>query len=47
MKGGETFSCINEIDGWYVMTYLDKNTDGEVYAFIDSDAATVTWNSGY
>ena len=47
MKGGETFSCINEIDGWYVISYSDKNTDGEVFAFIDSDAATVTWNSGY
>ena len=43
MKGGETFSCINEIDGWYVMSYLDKNTDGEVYAFVDSDAANVNW----
>ena len=47
MKGGEPFSCINEIDGWYVISYSDKNTDGEVFAFIDSDAATVTWNSGY
>ena len=43
MKGGEKFSCINEIDGWYVILYSDKNTDGEVYAFIDSDAANVNW----
>lgn len=47
MKAGTTFDCINEIDGWYVMIYDGKDSDGGCYAFVDSDAATVDWNRSF
>lgn len=38
---GYEFSCVDEIDGWYLVRYDAKNTDGSVLAYIDSAAAQV------
>lgn len=46
MKAGTSFACVNEIDGWYMMIYDGKDSDGGCYAFIDSDAASVDWKDG-
>ena len=45
MKAGTSFTCMDEIDGWYMMIYDGKDADGSCYAFIDSDAAWVDWNN--
>lgn len=41
MKSGEKIICIDEIAGWYVIQYSGKNADGNILAFVDSDAVTM------
>lgn len=43
MNAGTTVDCLDEIDGWYMIRYSGKGADGEVYAFVDSDAVNVNW----
>ena len=43
MNAGTDVTCVDEIDGWYMICYSGKGAEGEVYAFIDSDAVSVNW----
>ena len=43
MNAGVSVECLDEIDGWYMIRYSGKGADGEVFAFIDSDAVSVNW----
>lgn len=43
MNAGASVECLDEIDGWYMIRYSGKGADGEVFAFIDSDAVSVNW----
>lgn len=43
MNAGTDVTCVDEIDGWYMICYSGKGADGEVYAFINSDAVNVSW----
>ena len=41
LKEGETVVCLDKIEGWYVLWYSGKNTDGQILAFVDADAVNV------
>ena len=41
LKEGETVVCLDKIEGWYVLWYSGKNTDGQILAFVDSDAVNM------
>ena len=41
LKEGETVVCLDKIEGWYVLWYSGKNTDGQILAFVDADAVNM------
>ena len=34
VKPGYEFTCVGEINGWYVLAYSSKNTDGVVLVYV-------------
>lgn len=36
VSSGYSFGCLDCIDGWYLLRYIDKTTDGEVFVYVDS-----------
>lgn len=36
VKAGYEFTCVGEIDGWYMLAYSSKNTDGTVLVYVRS-----------
>lgn len=41
VKAGYEFTCVGEINGWYVIAYQSKNTDGTVLVYLPSYDAEV------
>ena len=41
VKAGYAFTCVGEINGWYVIAYQSKNTDGTVLVYLPSYDADV------
>lgn len=46
VSSGYSFECVDCIDGWYMLRYSDKATDGEVFVFVDTYDAQVTGFGG-
>lgn len=42
VNSGYAFTCVGEINGWYVMAYHSKNTDGTVLVYVSAGDAQVT-----
>ncbi len=43
LNAGEQIECLDEIEGWYMIRYSGKGVDGQVFAFVDSDAVSINW----
>ena len=41
MNAGTTVEWIDVIDGWCMIHYSGKGADGDIFAFVDSDAVTM------
>ncbi len=41
VKAGYQFTCVGEIDGWYMLAYKSKSTDGTVIVYLPSQDADV------
>ena len=41
VKAGYEFTCVGEINGWYVIAYQSKNTDGTVLVYLPTYDAEV------
>lgn len=41
VKAGYSFTCVGEINGWYVVAYQSKSTDGTVLVYLPSYDADV------
>ena len=41
VKAGYAFTCVGEINGWFVVAYQSKNTDGTVLVYLPSYDAEV------
>ena len=40
MNAGASVECLDEIDGWYMIRYSGKGADGDIFAFVDSNAVS-------
>lgn len=47
LKKGESFVCVDEVDGWYLVIGENTGTDGGAYLFVDSDDVYVDWANPY
>ena len=47
LKKGEAFTCVDEVDGWVLVTGQDTGTDGGAYLFVSADDVYVDWNHAY
>lgn len=43
VKAGYEFTCLAEVNGWYMLAYESKSTDGMVIVYLPASAADVGW----
>lgn len=47
LKKGESFVCVDEVDGWVLVIGQDTGTDGGAYLFANADDVYVDWSHPY